>query len=150
MGKERTNKHIKKRRQGKAAAAAATAAARGENNVLRKFNKISKLQKLRRNNNNNNNITSIDPNLQPMSVNNQNNKNNLAELHGSGSGQVMSTHQQRVEQQRRIQSSKVANIPYCVLPQPYNVCRRTTNMNALQMHNYIETLRGEYAPGKKV
>ena len=146
MGKERTNKHIKKCRQEKAAA---VAAARGEKNALRKFNKISKLQKLR--NNNNNNITSIDANLQPMlSVDHQNNNNNLAELHGSGSGQVMSTHQQRVEQQRRIRSSKVANIPYCVLPQPYNVCRRTTNMNALQMHNYIETLRGEYAPGKKV
>ena len=85
-----------------------------------------------------------------MSVDNKTNNNNLADLHGSGSGQmVMSTHQQRIEQQRRIRSSKVANIPYCVLPQPYNVCRRTTNMNALQMHNYIETLRGEYAPGKK-
>ena len=141
MGKERTNKHIKKRRQEKAAVA------RGEKNALRKFNKISKLQKLR--NNNNNSITSIDPNLQPMSVDNKTDNNNLAELHGSGSGQVMSTHQQRVEQQRRIRSSKVANVPYCVLPQPYNVCRRTTNMNALQMHNYIETLRGEYAAGRK-
>ena len=118
-----------------------------EKNALRKFNKISKLQKLR--NNNNNSITSIDANIQPMSVDHQNNNNNLAELHGSGSGRVMSTYQQRVEQQRRIRSSKVANIPYCVLPQPYNVCRRTTNMNALQMHNYIETLREEYAPGKK-
>ena len=144
MGKERTNKHIKKRRQEKAAAAAA----RGEKNALRKFNKISKLQKLR--NSNNNSITSIDPNLQPMSVDNKTNNNNLADLHGSGSGQVvMSPHQQRIEQLRRIRSSKVANIPYSVLPQPYNVCRRTTNMNALQMHNYIETLRGEYAPGKK-
>ena len=60
----------------------------------------------------------------------------------------MTQHQQRLEKERIIRSSKVANIPYCKLPLPYNICRRSTDMNALQIHNYVETLKQYTSSGK--
>ena len=112
-------------------------------NALQRLNKISKLS------GQNNNITSInydddDENMldcQPTKLSN---------LHGSGmgGGGGMSQRQQRLEKERIIRISKVANIPYCKLPLPYNICRRTTDMNALRIHNYVETLK-RYTTGGK-
>ena len=132
MGKEqRTRKHIKGRHWKEREINCARDA------LLRKFDRASKLEKT-------NNITSINPNLQSplLSSNNNNNNNNLCNLRGSGSD-----HQQELcERFARLRISKLA--PYSTLPLAYNVCKRTTNMNALQMFNYMQALKNEHGGSK--
>ena len=133
MGKEqRTRKHIKGRHRKEREINCAQDA------LLQKFDRASKLEKT-------NNITSINPNLQsPLlsNKNNNNNNNNLCNLRGSGSD-----HQQELcERDARLRISRLA--PYSTLPLAYNVCKRTTNMNALQMFNYMQALKNEHGGSK--
>ena len=128
MGKEqRTRKHIKARHRKKDREINCARDA-----LLRKFDRASKLEKT-------NNITSINPNNLQQSSLLSNNNNNLCNLRGSGSD-----HRQELSERLRI--SKLA--PYSTLPLAYNVCKRTTNMNALQMFNYMQALKNEHGGSK--
>ena len=131
MGKEqRTRKHIKARHRKKDREINCAPDA-----LLRKFDRASKLEKT-------NNITSINPNNLQQSplLSNNNNNNNLCNLRGSGSDH----HHQELSERLRI--SKLA--PYSTLPLAYNVCKITTNMNALQMFNYMQALKNEHGGSK--